>query len=62
MKLKAQKELTEELSALYVSEELEDESIYISEELELERLTLEKLISDLQARILWNKIDMIRLY
>ena len=62
VKLKAQKELTEELSALYVSEELEDESIYISEELELERLTLEKLISDLRARILWNKIDMIRLY
>ena len=62
MKLKAQKELTEELSALYVSEELEDESIYISEDLELDRLTLEKLISDLQARIIWNKIDMIGLY
>ena len=62
VKLKSQKELRDQMSELFISGELDDESLYISEDLEYEGLLLEKLISNLQARILWNKIDMIRLY
>ena len=62
VKLKAQKELADQLSEAFISGELDDESLYLSEEMEYDGLVLEKLISNLQARILWNKIDMIGLY